>query len=418
MHVALIGTYPPRRCGIATFTADVEDALARNNVRITMVPVVMTHGDAVGPLSIRRDDRASYGAVARALNALDVDVTLIQHEFGIFGGGAGAFILSLTEQLRMPVVVTMHTVLPVYTDDQASVVAALGTRAALTTVMTESARDLLARQDLVPLENIVVIPHGAPEELFEVRDLPCRREQWGVPAGVPVMTTFGLLSEGKGIELALRAMSVLRDEHPDLHYVVAGRTHPDVVEREGECYRQSLVSLSVRLGLTDRVHFVDRFLDLGELAGLLGFSSLVCTPYRGEDQSVSGVLTYALAAGRPVVSTPFRYAEALLADGAGLTASADDVDGFAAAIASMLDGPLATSARRAARAASEAMPWPRVGNDLRRTLATCIARPRPVASAVVVPLRTRSDDTVLGLSHPRVLCDDAAVLRRMRNFMT
>ena len=203
------------------------------------------------------------------------------------------------------------------------------------------------------------------------------------------MTTFGLLSEGKGVELALQAMTVLRDAHPDLHYVVAGRTHPDVVEREGECYRESLVSLSDRLGLADRVHFVDRFLDLGELAGLLGFSSLVCTPYRGEDQSVSGVLTYALAAGRPVVSTPFRYAEALLANGAGRTASADDVNGFAAAIASMLDGPLATSARRAARAASEAMPWPRVGNDLRRTLDSCVVRPQPVLPTVAAHLGNR-----------------------------
>ena len=295
MHVALIGTYPPRRCGIATFTADVEAALKHNGVTVTVVPVVADDEAATG-LTIRRDQRSSYVAAARELNRLDVDVTLIEHEFGIFGGDAGAFVLSLAAHLDMPCAVTMHTVLPEYSNAQASVVEKLAARATVLTVMTESARQLLIRQQLASAESLVVIPHGAPDELFDVHDVPARREWFGVPQGVPVMTTFGLLSEGKGIEVALRSVAALADRHPDLHYVVAGRTHPEVVRHEGERYRRSLESLRDRLGLSERVHFVDRFMEIDELADLLGISSMVCTPYRGEDQSVSGVLTF--AAGR------------------------------------------------------------------------------------------------------------------------
>ncbi len=414
MHVALIGTYPPTRCGIATFTADVESALTRNGTTVTVVPVVGDEGVDADTLTIRRDDRSSYLAAARALNRLDVDATLIQHEFGIFGGEAGAFVLSLAASLEMPFGVTMHTVLPHYTDAQASVVETLAARASVVTVMTESARRLLVQQELVPAESLVVIPHGAPDELFDASDAPGRRERFGVPAGAPMMTTFGLLSEGKGIELALRAMAALNVSHPDLHYVVAGRTHPEVVRHDGERYRRCLESLSDQLGLAARVHFLDRFMDVTDLADLLASSSLVCTPYRGEDQSVSGVLTFALAAGCPVVSTPFRYAEELLAGGAGRIAASDDVDGFAAAIASLLDGPVAASARSAARTASSAMRWSRVGGDLRRTLETSVAgrsaRVGPVVAARS-PAQAEQHDTHLAVTHLRLLCDDTAMLQ-------
>ena len=420
MHVALIGTYPPRRCGIATFTADVEAALRQNGVTVTVVPVV-TDDESVSGLTIRRDERNSYVAAARELNRLEVDVTLIEHEFGIFGGDAGAYVLLLVAHLDMPFAVTMHTVLPEYSDAQAAVVETLAAGATVLTVMTESARHLLVGQHLAAAESLVVIPHGAPDELFDVRDVPGIRDRFGVPQGVPVMTTFGLLSEGKGIEVALRAVAALADRHPGLHYVVAGRTHPEVVRHEGERYRRSLEVLCDRLGLSERVHFVDRFLEVDELADLLGISSMVCTPYRGEDQSVSGVLTFALAAGRPVVSTPFRYAEALLADGAGRIAGSDDIEGFAAAIASLLDGPVAASARRAARTASSAMRWPRVGADLRRTLEMVVsttsgerAVPAPcVATAGVTRLASPSAcfDAPLALTHLRLLCDDTAMLQ-------
>ena len=389
MHVALVGTYPPKQCGIATFTADVEAALRHNGARVTLVPV-LADGDSEPPLAavtIRRDDRLSYVEAARALNDLGVDVTLIQHEFGIFGGDAGAFVVSFAAHLDMPFAVTMHTVLPQYTDAQAAVVEILAARASVLTVMTESARRLVVQQELAPAGSLVVIPHGAPEELFDVFDAAATRSRFGVASDVPVMTTFGLLSEGKGIELALHAMAAL-EQHPDLHYIIAGRTHPEVFKQEGERYRRELETLSEQLGLGTRVRFVDRFMDVDELGDLLGMSSIVCTPYRGEHQSVSGVLTFALAAGCPVVSTPYRYAEDMLADGAGQIATLGDVDGFAAAIASLLDGPLAVSARQAARKASSTMRWPRVGAELLDALDTSMSE-RTEANAGARPsLRT------------------------------
>ena len=183
MHVAIIGTYPPRRCGIATFTADVEAALTQSGATVTVVPVIGATEDDTGALTIRRDDRNSYVAAARALNDLDVDITLIQHEFGIFGGDAGAFVLSLAAELEMPFAVTMHTVLPHYTDVQASVVETLASRASILTVMTESACHLLVRQGVAPAELVVVIPHGAPDVLFGPHDSPGYRECLGVVPG-------------------------------------------------------------------------------------------------------------------------------------------------------------------------------------------------------------------------------------------
>jgi glycosyltransferase involved in cell wall biosynthesis len=224
------------------------------------------------------------------------------------------------------------------------------------------------------------------------------------------MSTFGLLSSGKGIELAIRAIALLGDDHPDLHYVVAGRTYPEVVKREGEQYRECLIALTGDLGLSERVMFLDRFLETDELAGVLGISDVVCTPYRGEDQSVSGVLTFALAAGCPVVSTPYRYARDVLADGAGVIVDFDDDEGFAGAIHNLLDGSTSTRARAAARQASSQMPWPTVGAALRAVLSDAVRRPVAVALKQTAAHQPHRADVKPGVAHLRLLCDDTAIL--------
>ena len=382
MHVALVGTYPPKRCGIATFTADVEAALRQNGTRVTVVPVIGDGEPSSSPIAIRRDDPRSYVEAARLLNGLDVDLVLIEHEFGIFGGEAGQFVLALADHLDMPFAVTLHTVLPAYSDVEASVLEALCSRGALTTVMTESSRRVILGHELASAESVVVIPHGAPAELFGASDSLDVRERFGIRPHEPVITTFGLLSEGKGIELVIRAMAMLGDRYCDLQYIVAGSTHPDVVEHSGERYRRSLESLTHKLGLQARVHFVDRFMELDELAEVLGITSVVCTPYKGEHQSVSGVLTFALAAGCPVVSTPYPYAEELLSDGAGLIVNREDQHGFARAIASLIDGPTAVHSRAAAHAASSALQWRAVGVHLQHALESATIRhARTVARA-------------------------------------
>ena len=409
MHVAIIGTYPPTRCGIATFTADVESALTMHDTEVTIVPI-QTSSESEHPLAIDRDDQSSYERAARQLNQLQCDVVLIEHEFGIFGGQAGSHLLALTEALTIPYAVTMHTVLPRFSDAEAKVVQALCERAAAITVFTNTARRLMLEQELVAAKLLHVVPHGAPSELYADVDNESARLRLNIPAGIPIMSTFGLLSEGKGIELAIRAMQLLAREQPELRYVVAGRTHPEVVQREGERYRRSLSALAEQLGVGDRVVFLDRFLDLADLADLLGISDVVCTPYRGEDQSVSGVLTFALAAGCPIASTPFRYARDVLADGAGVIAEFNDAQGFADAIDRLLDAGSGVQAQSAARQASSQMAWPTVGAALRSVLADAIA-PAPEQAFLPTPPNRHRGALEPVLTPLDMLCDDTAILQ-------
>ena len=409
MRVAILGTYPPTQCGIATFTADVEASLRLHGTDVTVVPVSPERSDDPG--AIIRDDADSYARAARRVSASGCEVALIQHEFGIFGGAAGEHVLRFVENLTIPYVVTLHTVLPRYDEDQSRVIRALCRSAATVTVFTSSARRLMLDQGIVPARFLQVVAHGAPSELYQDIDVRAARERLGLPPTGPVMSTFGLLSQGKGIELAIHAMELLNREHPDLRYVIAGRTHPEVVRREGERYRMCLQALAEDLGLGERVIFLDRFLALDELADLLGVSDVVCTPYRGGDQTVSGVLTFALAAGCPIVSTPYRYARDLLADGAGLLVDFDDDEGFADALHTLLDRRAGARARAAARAASESMEWSKVGEALQAVLAGAVRKPMvemPSAPAASLAMATAARP---GTSHLRLLCDDTAVLQ-------
>jgi glycosyltransferase involved in cell wall biosynthesis len=408
MHVAIVGTYPPTRCGIATFTADVEAALRSNDTDVTVVPVGRGEPDA--PIGIERDERPSYARAAGQLNELQCDVVLVQHEFGIFGGPSGSHLLDLVERLDMPYVVTLHTVLPRFSDHESALIAALCRNAAAVTVFSSTARRLLLEQELVPASAVQVVAHGAPAELYDYRDRSTARTRLGIPHDGPVMATFGLLSDGKGIEVAIRALAELADRHPGLQYVVAGRTHPEVIARDGERYRQMLHELAAEMGVAERVIFLDRFLDLSELADLLAVSDLVCTPYRGQDQIVSGVLTFALAAGCPVVSTPYRYARDVLADGAGLLVPFGDHAAFAEAIDCLLDEHAGSTARLAARQASAQMPWPTVGRALRTVLSQVRTR-QPVPPHERAGEVPPAEPDVLGTAHLRLLCDDTSILQ-------
>jgi glycosyltransferase involved in cell wall biosynthesis len=410
MHVAILGTYPPTQCGIATFTADVEASLRLHEAEVTVVPIVAE--PQLDPDAVTRDDPESYARAARHLSASGCDVVLIQHEFGIFGGEAGEHVLRFVENLAIPYVVTLHTVLPRFNEHQLGVIRALCRNAATVTVFTGSARRLILDQGIVPARFLQVVAHGAPSELYQEIDIPAARERLGLASTGPVMSTFGLLSQGKGIELAIQAMALLTSEHPDMRYVVAGRTHPEVVRREGERYRDCLRALADDLGVGERVVFLDRFLALDELADLLGVSDVVCTPYRGGDQTVSGVLTFALAAGCPIVSTPYRYARDVLADGAGLLVDFDDEEGFADALHTLLDQQAGARARAAARAASESMEWSKIGEALWAVLAAAVRRPM-VELPAPAPVAAAAPATSMrpGTSHLRLLCDDTAVLQ-------
>lgn len=376
MHVAIVGTYPPTRCGIATFTSDVENALRLQRVEVTIVRVDTSDDSDVEvgqyldvDRCIKRDDISTYLSAAHFLNELGCDIVLIQHEFGIYGGTAGDHLLLFARELNIPYAVTLHTVLPQFSESEAGVIAALTAGAIVVTVFTESAHRLIVAQNPSCADVLQIVPHGAPAELYKRIDGAAVRARFGLPAIGPVLSTFGLLSEGKGIELVVRALVKVAAEHPTVVYVVAGRTHPGVVRREGERYRDSLRALIDELDLDDHVLFLDRFLDIDDVAGLLAVTDVFCTPYRGANQIVSGALTFALAAKCPVVSTPYQYARDVLSGGAGLLVDFDDDEGFATAIKLLLmDGPPRSAAVRAATTASRTLSWSSVGRTMHSVL--------------------------------------------------
>ncbi len=431
MHVALIGTYPPTACGIATFTADVENSLIEAGVEVTVfsvlpaaaLPTARTIRDDHRAMSRRivRDDRSSYTAAATEINNGGFDAVLIEHEFGIFGGHDGSHLLDLVNSVTVPISVTLHTVLSPFTAGQTQVIHQLCRRAAAVTVFTATARRLLLEQETCRASSIRIVPHGAPIEMYDEYDADVVRRQFGLGIGRPVLTTFGLLSPGKGIDLALDAMTDIVAANPAAVYVIAGRTHPEVERRHGETYRSSLERKVDELGLGGHVIFLDRFLAVSELAELLSVTDVFCTPYAGSDQIVSGALTFAVAAGCPAVSTPYRYAQDILADGAGTLVDFGDARAFAAAVnALLLDGPIRTQALRAAHRVAESMAWPAVGRTIAELLLEISAPSRLTTrrTAPVLASRPRRGlDVQLATLHLDVLTDDTAVFQHARGLV-
>ena len=409
MRVAIVSTYRPRRCGIAVFSGDLRSALvdADPSLRVQIFSIVR------GPerprpqevvARIRQDECTDYAVAAATLNKSGVDVVLIEHEFGIFGGDSGRFVLNLANDLTVPFVVTLHTVLARPSREQAEVLRSLCDRAALVMVFTETARRMVVGQGLAPYGRVRVVPHGVPDVLTTTartrrngmagrripgvsvpattRGTAARQvtiEDPALPLGLhslfgrKVLSTFGLISASKGLELAIKALPEIVAAHPEVVYLIAGQTHPDVIKAEGESYRMMLERLVWQLELQDHVIFLDRFLTIDELAVLLGHTDIYLTPYRSREQIVSGALTFAVAAGCPVVSTPYYYAEDLLSSGAGELVPFGDSIKLAAAVRGLLDSPTRlAAARAAARRVGAELGWSSVARATRAVLAEAV----------------------------------------------
>jgi glycosyltransferase involved in cell wall biosynthesis len=374
MRVAIVSTYQPRHCGIAVFSGDLRAALLEADSSLAVEIVSITRGNSHShppevAATIRQNVASDYRAAAAELGRANVDVVLIEHEYGIFGGTDGQFVLELANQLTVPMVVTLHTVLANPPAGRARTLRALCQRAALIMVFTETARRMVAEQGLAELERVRVVPHGAPDELTQAawadgvdEDIASSSLQLPSLAGRTVLSTFGLISDSKGLELAVRALPSIVASHSEVLYLIAGQTHPDVIQKEGETYRLGLQRLVHDLDLGDHVWFIDRFLSINELAMLLARTDLYLTPYRSRDQIVSGALTFAVAAGCPVVSTPYFYAEDLLSSGAGRLVPVGDSSKLAAAVLDLLDSPAKMKAARAeARRVGTDLTWASVG---------------------------------------------------------
>jgi glycosyltransferase involved in cell wall biosynthesis len=375
MRVAIVSTYQPRHCGIAVFSGDLRAALLEADSSLAVDIVSISRGDNSRShppevvATIRQEVASDYRAAAEELGRANVDVVLIEHEYGIFGGNDGHFVLELANQLTVPMVVTLHTVLANPPAERARTMRALCQRAALIMVFTETARRMLGEQGLAEPERVRVVPHGAPDELTQAawadgvdEDIASSSLQLPSLAGRTVLSTFGLISDSKGLELAIRALPSIVASHPEVLYLIAGQTHPEVIHKEGESYRLGLQQLVHDLDLCDHVWFIDRFLSIDELAMLLARTDLYLTPYRSRDQIVSGALTFAVAAGCPVVSTPYFYAEDLLSSGAGRLVPSGDSSELAAAALDLLGSRAKMKAARAeARRVGADLTWSSVG---------------------------------------------------------
>ena len=410
MRTAIVSTYPPRACGIGTFAADLRATLARVD-GVESADLVAVLNEPSSPqrrgvlATIAQAVRGDYVRTARMLGRLDIDVVLLQHEYGIFGGRDGEYVLSFARELAQPLVVTLHTVLSEPRPHQAEVLGELCAEAELVIVMTDTAAELLVASGACPDEKVRVVPHGAPARLTAraAAESTSRRT-----AEAFRLSTFGLISPGKGLEVAIEALPMIVERHPEVVYTIAGRTHPDIAHREGERYRLMLERRVLELDLGEHVEFDDRFLSLDELSDLLAATDVFVTPYRGREQISSGALTFAIAAGCGVVSTPYWYAQDMLGTGAGRLVPFDDSPALADAVCDYIEQPeLLAAARAEARSIGSSLAWPSVAEATASVLGEALAlapRRRPPGVAELHLASLRSD-------HLLTLVDDVGIVQ-------
>jgi glycosyltransferase involved in cell wall biosynthesis len=362
-RIAFIGNSLPRRCGIATFTTDLQQAISTSRPGMETFIVAMTdQGRAYDypssvAFQIKDEHIEDYVRAADFLNAGRFDTVCLQHEFGIFGGEAGAHILLLLSRLTMPVVTTLHTVLARPTVVQRAVLNGIVEASSRIVVMAEKARQLLRSVYHVPDDKIEVIAHGIPDVAFDGPDAAKARRGFG---GQSVVLTFGLLSPNKGIEVMIDAMPSILKRCADAVYVVLGATHPNLVRDQGEAYRESLIARVRELGIEDHVVFLDQFVDQATLLEFISMCDVYVTPYLNEAQITSGTLAYSFGSGKPVVSTPYWHACELLADGLGVLVPFGDAAATGREIAVLLTDDARRQAMcRRAYAASRTMTWER-----------------------------------------------------------
>ena len=404
IRLALVGGFTPRRCGIATFTADTRESLLQCNDGLVVDVYAMTPApgairfDAPVCQTICEADAESYSAAADHIAESGADIVWLQHEFGLFGGPAGNMVLKLINRIAAPLIITLHTVLPDPDDAQMAVMQRLVARASKLVVMSDKARLLLARVYGASDDQIVLIPHGVPDRPFgRARQF---KETFGF-AGRKVLMTFGLLSPGKGIEAVIAAMPAIVASHPEALYCIIGATHPNLLAREGEAYRDRLLALAQSLGVERHIHWNDAFLETADLLDLIEAADIYVTPYPGVAQSTSGTLSYAVALGKAVVSTPYVHATELLADDHGILVDFNDSAAIAREVKGLFDHPdklLALQQRAYARGRD--MIWPEFATR-------CLE----VIEDSIVDQPTVAKPSTLGLSGLLRICDDTGILQ-------
>ena len=413
---AFVSTYPPRLCGIATFTRDLSHAVAAADRKVGTTILAMT--DGADPqafpecvrFEIRRGVKDDYASAADFVNYSNIRLVSIQHEYGIFGGDDGAHILDFLARIRVPSIATLHTVLKSPSRMQRAIVKEIAQRCGRLVVMSKIGLRLLAESYDVSADKVVMIPHGIPD--LPRGDTAHHKERVGA-AGRRMLLTFGLLSPNKGIETVVRALPRLLRRFPDLLYFVVGATHPEVKRRHGEEYRHALEREAHALGVADHVVFRNQFVTLEELCGYLQATDIYVTSYKNEAQSTSGALAYAMGAGAAVVSTPYWHAQELLAEGRGRLFPVGDVNALAQTLDSLFSNDFELQSMRAsAYDFTRPMTWARVGEAYATLAEQVLREAAPSLPMTPDPVPTRDSSLPeLCLDHLLRLTDDTGMIQ-------
>ncbi|MGE5374593.1 MAG: glycosyltransferase [Bacteroidota bacterium] len=417
-RIAFIGNYLPRQCGIATFTTDLCEAIAAEYDGTTCIALPVNDIEAGYPYPARvrfeltEKDIDSYRRAADFLNINNVDLVCLQHEYGIFGGRAGSHILALLRELRMPIVTTLHTILHDPDPDQRRVLEGVAGLSDRLVVMSKRGAEFLQEVYGVSPEKIDQIPHGIPDVPFV--DPSFHKDLFGVEGKI-VLLSFGLLSANKGIENVIAALPTIVARYPNVVYIILGATHPHVIQHEGETYRLSLQWLAQEKGVEGQVIFYNRFVTLEELIEFISATDIYITPYLNAAQITSGTLAYTLGAGKAVISTPYWYAEEMLAEKRGVLVPFHDPAALAEQVIDLLDNESNRHAmRKRAYLFGRAMIWPQVARRYMDSFERARAERRHLTPPdfAVKPLDQRPGELPpLKLDHLRHMTDETGMLQ-------
>jgi glycosyltransferase involved in cell wall biosynthesis len=417
-RVGFIGNYMPRQCGIATFTTDLCEAIAAEYSDTTCIALPINDikaGYAYPPrvrFELAEKDIESYRRAADFLNINSVDLVSLQHEYGIFGGPAGSHILALLRELRTPVVTTFHTILQEPDPTQRRVLQEVAALSDRVVVMSERGVEFLQTVYGVRPEKIDLIPHGIPDVSFV--DPSFHKDLFGVE-GKMVLLSFGLLSANKGIETVIAALPAIVARNPNVVYIIVGATHPQVLRHDGETYRLSLQRLAQELGVAGNVIFYNRFVSLEELIEFISAADIYITPYLTRAQITSGTLAYTVGAGKAVISTPYWYAEEMLADDRGVLVPFSDPAALAEQVLDLLTNESKRHAmRKRAYLFGRAMIWPQVAQRYIESFERARAERRSFISSgfAVKPLDQRPGELPpLKLDHLHRMTDDTGMIQ-------
>lgn len=367
LNVIYVSSYIPRKCGIATYTKDLTNAINLLNSHSLAEILAINHPEEhldypwEAKFKIVHDELATYLAAAEYVNQSHADVVSLEHEFGLFGGECGEYILPFVEALEVPLVTTFHTVVTDYAGKQAEILKRIAQKSEAIIVMMEDVADRLIEHYGIPEEKIVVIPHGVPDIPFNSGDIQKRKRKMSDRL---VLGNINLLDTNKGIEYALEAVAEIKKTIPEVLYVIIGQTHPEVVRKSGEAYRNFLKKRIRELGISDNVRFVNEYLPLNELIDWLKAIDIYITPYLDPQQVTSGALAYAIGAGKACISTPYIYSKEMLAENRGILIPFRDSPAIANAVLDLARNPEKKQAiEKNAYRFGRLMTWPNVAQS-------------------------------------------------------